>query len=319
MKLLFMEAPTMINKKKISFVIPVYQNEGSITETHSKIHKLFQEKLARFDYEIIFIDDGSTDNSLNEALKTKENDACVKILSFTRNFGQGSAIMAGLDEVSGDAIVNISADLQDPIELVPSMVEKWESGAEVVICHRINRHDDFASKLFSYIGYAVIRISVPQIPTGGFDYLLADRNVVDIFKSLKLQNFFFQADILWSGHRTCFIPYTRLARRHGRSQYNFTKKLNVFVNSIIATSYLPIRAMSFFGLLTSIGSIIYSILIFISWLIGGVPFKGWAPLMIVNLLIGGVIMTMLGIIGEYVWRINEEVRKRPHYIIRKKF
>lgn len=305
--------------KKISFVIPVYQNEGSIKETHKAINELFNNELSGYKYEVIFVDDGSTDGSLAEALRAKDADPNVIVISFTRNFGQMSAMLAGFREARGDAIISLSADLQDPIDLVPQMIEKWINGSEVVICYRIGREDDFLSKLFSHIAYSFIRISYPQIPKGGFDYLLVEKQVMDIFKATPLKIHFFQADILWGGHRTSFIPYNRVARKFGKSQYNFTKKLNVFINSIIATSYFPIRAMSLLGIMTAFSGVIYSIIILITWVLGGTPFKGWAPLMIVNLIIGGIIMTMLGVIGEYIWRINEEVRKKPDYVIRDKY
>ena len=309
----------MKKKFKISFVVAVYQNRGSVSETHRQICALFNDQLAGFSYEIIFVDDGSTDGSLDEAISLKEIDKHVKILSFTRNFGQMSAIVAGLREAAGEAIINVSADLQDPINLVPEMIGKWQDGAEIVICHRQDRHDDLLSTLFSKFAYSIMRLSVPKIPPGGFDYFLFDRGALDVFNSMNIKNRFLQADVLWSGHRTCFIPYTRLARTIGTSQYNFSRKFNAFVDSIIASSYLPIRAMSLLGIITSLLGLLYSFSIFVSWMFGRVPFKGWAPIMVVILVVGGVIMTMLGVIGEYIWRINEEVRKRPDYIIRKKY
>ena len=304
---------------KISFVIPVYQNEGAISKTYEKIQLVFASNLQGYEYEIVFVDDGSTDKSLEEILSLRKDDLRVKLIAFTRNFGQMAAMLAGFKDATGDAIINISADLQDPIDLIPQMVEKWRGGAETVICYRIDRADTFMAKISSRLAYSVLRMSFPQIPPGGFDFVLMDRKVMDEFNSVDVRHRFFQGDLLWTGYRTSFIPYARLQRTIGKSQYNFGKKLKNFLDALLDASYLPIRFISLMGIITSLLGVLYSFTILISWLKGDTPFQGWAPLMIVILLVGGMIMVMLGVIGEYVWRINEEVRKRPNYVIRKKF
>lgn len=304
---------------KVSFVIAVYHNEGSLAKTHSKIQTLFSTELRQYSYEIVFVDDGSKDGSLKEALNLRKSDSSVKVISFTRNFGQMAAMLAGFKEASGDAIINISADLQDPVELIPQMIEKWQGGAETVICYRTDRSDTLITKLFSRIAYGVLRISLPQIPPGGFDFVLMDRKVMNEFNATDVRHRFFQGDLLWLGYPTCFIPYVRFERTIGKSQYNFNKKLKNFLDAVLDASYLPIRFISLMGVITSGLGVIYSLSIAISWFRGETPFQGWAPLMIVILFIGGVTMVMLGVIGEYVWRINEEVRKRPNYVVRQKF
>lgn len=304
---------------KISFVVAVYHNEGALSKTHEKIRALFDSELARHDYEVIFVDDGSTDNSLREALAVRDGDPKVKIITFTRNFGQMAAMLAGFREATGDAVINISADLQDPIELVPQMVTSWQAGGEIVICYRTDREDAMLSKFFSRIAYGVLRMSLPQMPRGGFDYVLMDRKVMDAFNMIDVRHRFFQGDLLWTGYRTSLIPYVRLERTIGKSQYNFGKKLKNFLDAVLDVSYLPIRFISVTGLVISALGVLYSISIVISWFRGETPFEGWAPIMIAILVIGGMIMLMLGVIGEYVWRINEEVRKRPNYVVREKF
>ena len=304
---------------KISFVVAVYHNEGALSKTHAKIQEVFSNDLLAHEYEIVFVDDGSKDGSLREALYLREKDSRVKVVTFTRNFGQMAAMLAGFKEVTGDAVINISADLQDPAELIPQMVEKWQGGAEIVVCYRTDRSDTLFAKLFSRLAYGVLRLSMPQIPPGGFDFVLMDRKVMDEFNSIDVRHRFFQGDLLWTGYRTSFIPYVRLKRTIGKSQYNFGKKLKNFLDAVLDASYLPIRFISLIGLITSGLGVLYSATIVISWLRGETPFEGWAPLMIVILLVGGLIMVMLGVIGEYVWRINEEVRKRPNYVVRDKF
>lgn len=304
---------------KISFVVAVYHNEGALAKTHEKIKSVFDNQLTRHTYEIIFVDDGSKDGSLAEILRLRELDSNVKVITFTRNFGQMAAMLAGFKESIGDAVINISADLQDPVELIPQMIEKWETGSEIVICHRTDRSDSLFSKLFSKLAYAVLRMSLPQMPSGGFDFVLMDRKAMNAFNAVDVRHRFFQGDLLWTGYRTSLIPYVRLKRTIGKSQYNFGKKLKNFIDAVIDASYLPIRFISLVGVITSLLGVLYSISIAVAWLRGETPFEGWAPLMIVVLLVGGLIMVMLGVIGEYVWRINEEVRKRPNYVVRDKF
>lgn len=304
---------------KISFVVAVYHNEGALSQTHEKIRSVFSNELAQHEYEIVFVDDGSKDGSLREILSLREQDSRVKVITFTRNFGQMAAMLAGFREATGDAVINISADLQDPVELIPQMVEKWQGGSETVICYRTDRSDTLSAKLFSRLAYGVLRMSLPQIPPGGFDFVLMDRKVMDAFNAIDVRHRFFQGDLLWTGYRTSFIPYVRLKRTIGKSQYNFGKKLKNFLDAVLDASYLPIRFISMVGVITSMLGVLYSASIVFSWLRGETPFSGWAPIMIAILLVGGLIMVMLGVIGEYVWRINEEVRKRPNYVIRDKF
>jgi dolichol-phosphate mannosyltransferase len=304
---------------KISFVVPVYHNEGAISKTHEKIKSVFAKNLLHCEYEIVFVDDGSKDGSLNEILSLREGDPRVKAITFTRNFGQMAAMLAGFKEATGDAIINISADLQDPVELIPQMVKKWEEGSETVICYRTDRADTWSAKLFSWLAYGVLRMALPQIPPGGFDFVLMDRKVMDEFNAIDVRHRFFQGDLLWTGYRTSFIPYVRLQRTIGKSQYNFAKKLKNFLDALLDASYLPIRFISLMGVVVSALGVLYSATIIFSWLRGETPFQGWAPLMIAILLVGGMIMLMLGVIGEYIWRINEEVRKRPNYVVRGKF
>ena len=316
------EAPDVVlstKRKKISFVVAVYRNEGAITQTYNKMCSVFSAELRDYDYEIVFVDDGSDDGSLAEVLQLREQDERIKAITFTRNFGQMAAMLAGFQQASGDATINISADLQDPVELIPQMISKWEQGAEVVVCYRTDRSDKLSAKIFSKFAYGALRLSIPEIPPGGFDFVLMDRKALDEFNSIDVRNRFFQGDLLWTGYRTTFIPYVRLKRTIGKSQYNLRKKLKNFLDAFLDASYLPIRFISLAGIVTAAIGVLYSLTIVYSWLLGATPFSGWAPLMIVILVVGGLIMFMLGIIGEYIWRIYDEVRKKPNYIVRDRF
>ena len=302
--------------KRISFVLPVYRNERAVTLTYQQIRQVMTADLPRYGYEIVFVDDGSDDGSPAELAAIKAGDEHVRVVTFTRNFGQMAAILAGLKQASGDVIIQLSADLQDPIGLVPQMVAEHERGSEVVACHREHREDPWSRRVTSRALYAILRLSLPQIPAGGFDYILLDRKVVDAFNAVEVRNRFFQGDVLWFGYKTTFIPYTRPKRTIGRSQYTFAKKLKNSIDAILDSSYLPIRFMSLLGVLTAFVGFLYAVDIVYGRLRHNIPFTGWAPIMILILVIGGVLMLMLGIIGEYVWRIYDEVKGKPNYVVR---
>ncbi len=302
---------------KLSFVIPVFRNEGSITPTYQKLCELVQSM--QLDYELIFINDGSDDNSLNELIALHEKDSNVKVLSFSRNFGQVPALIAGWREVTGDAVISMSADLQDPIELIEEIIVKWKAGNEIVICHRNDREDSFIANKASLIFYKLMKYVNPKMPKGGFDFLLIDKKALDVLNQIDERNRFFQGDVLWLGFNVAYIPYNRLKRTIGKSQWTLSKKLKYFLDGLLNTSYMPIRVMSLLGIVFSLLGFVYAIVIAYNRLMHNTPFDGWAPIMILILIIGGLIMLMLGIIGEYVWRTYDETRKRPIYIIKDKF
>lgn len=302
---------------KLSFVIPVFRNEGSIFLTYEKTANLLS-KLS-LEAEFIFVNDGSDDNSLEELISLHHKDVKVKVISFSRNFGQVPAIIAGLKEVTGDAVVVMSADLQEPIELIEGMISKWKSGNEIVIGHRIDREDGFIANKASNIFYKLMKYVNPKMPEGGFDFILIDRKALNILNQIDERNRFFQGDILWLGFNTAFIPYTRLKRTIGKSQWTLSKKLKYFLDGLLNTSYIPIRLMSLLGICFSCFGFLYAIIIAYNRWVNETPFDGWAPIMILILIIGGLTMLMLGIIGEYVWRTYDETRKRPIYIIKDQF
>ncbi|ELC7323325.1 glycosyltransferase [Stenotrophomonas maltophilia] len=298
----------------ISYVVPVYNNSGSLRPTWESIRDLFQTELADHTYEIVFVNDGSQDNSWAEIMELAAEDNAVRPFRFTRNFGQVPAIIGGYQKSAGDAVINISADLQDPIELTVQMVRNWEAGFDVVIGHRNDRNDSIASNFFSKVAYGILRSSNRNIPEGGFDFVLMSRRATNTFLQYEGRNRYFQGDILWAGYRTALLPYARRKRTIGKSQYNFGRKLKLFLDYVIDGSYLPIRLMSLSGVLVSALGLLYAVVVLGAWALHTTPFPGWAPLMIAGLVIGGMIMLMLGVIGEYLWRILDEVKHKPMYI-----
>ena len=304
-------------KKLISFVIPVYRNEHSITPTYEKIRHLFESKLREFDFEMLFVDDGSDDHSLKVLVGLHNKDPRVRVVSFTRNFGQFAAIVVGFRHITGDAVVMVSADLQDPLELIVQMVTHWSQGAELAICHRTNREDGFFPKLFSRLAYSVIRVSFPTIPAGGFDYFLMDQKVVEAYNQIevRVRNRFLQGELLWYGFKTTYIPYKRTPRAIGKTKYHFKRKLRIFLDYFLFSSAIPIRTMSFLGFFTATLGFFQALTVVYARFLDKTPFPGWAPIVILILLIGGILMVMLGVIGEYIWRIYDEVRKKPDYVV----
>lgn len=303
-------------KATVSVVVPVFRNRDTLRPTFDGICAVHQQNFADLGLEVVFVDDGSDDGSWNElASLHAQHPHTISLVKLSRNFGQVSAILAGYAAAKGDAVVTLSADLQDPVALIATMVEHWQKGVEVVIAHREARNDDTAATLYSRIAYGIARNANPRIPAGGFDYLLLSRRAARLLCSFKGRHRFFQGDVLWLGLSTTFIPYERLRRPVGKSGWSFAKKFKYFTDLILDSSYLPIRLMSGLGFITAVLGLIYAVVIVWVWFQDSTPFSGWAPLMVTLLIIGGLIMMMLGMIGEYLWRIYDDVKLRPLYVV----
>lgn len=301
---------------KISVIVPVFKNLGTIYDTCEKIMQVFDLSLQEYCYEIVLVDDGSPDDSYHEMCRAQKlfPDKVV-LVKLTRNFGQIPAMLAGYKAATGKAVISVSADLQDPIDLMKDMVKKWEGGSEIVVAFRKQREDSTLARILSRLAYKIARSSNPSVPEGGFDYVLMSRKAVDLLLSYKGRHKFFQGDVLWAGLSSAFIPYTRKARPVGKSGYNFWQKYKMLIDWTLDASYLPIRFMSGLGIFTSLVGICYGFVIILAWFFQKTPFEGWAPLMIVMLVIGGMLMIMMGIIGEYLWRIYDDIRDKPLYVV----
>lgn len=305
--------------KLISFVIPVFRNEGSLKPTYLEITNVLKESRIDYDYEFYFVNDGSDDGSLKELLGIRDMDSKVKVIELSRNFGQVQAITAGLSQAKGDVVISLSADLQDPVDKIPEMIREFEMGNEVVICHRPVRHDNLMDKTFAHLYYQLMKTSNLRIPEGGFDLFLLSKRANSELLKINESNRYLHADILWLGFSVKLIPTIRRKRTIGQSQYPFFKRLKSLLVGYLNTSYLPIRAMSVLGFVFALMGFLYAVSITVSYFFHKTPFAGWSPIMILILIIGGLIMVMLGIIGEYLWRIYDEAKKRPYYIIKDKF
>lgn len=302
--------------KKLSVIIPVYYNEKSLPFLFDELSEV-EEKLLEKDVglELIFVDDGSGDRSLDELLKIKKKREATKIIKLTRNFGAVHASKTGFQFVTGDCFMIFAADLQDPPGLILNMVDKWLGGAKYVLCARTDRDDPIVSKFFSYIYYKLLRLFVVKdYPLGGYDMGLMDREILTYLQnsSKNINTPLFAYSL---GFKPEIIKYKRRERIHGKSRWTFSKKLKFFIDSILGLSIVPIRLISLIGIVVSLASFGYGSFIVINAIIGGTDVRGFATIVTLLSFLIGLVMVMLGVIAEYIWRIFDEVNKRPESVI----
>lgn len=302
--------------RKISIVVPVYFNSGSLPELFKAFIQL-KARLAKkgLGTEFIFVDDGSQDESLNLLLRFRKGRSDTKVIKLSRNFGSVHAIKVGYQQVKGDAFTCMSADLQDPPELVDAMVDHWLKGSKFVICERSSREDPLLSRLFSQIYYALVRRWViPGYPRGGFDIALLDRSLLG-FMTKSAKSAYSPLLAYWLGFKPAVIPYHRRARQYGRSRWTFGKKVSALLDVLLGFSIQPIRFISMIGIFISLLSFAYGTNVVVHALLGKVPVAGFASLAALIAFLVGLVILMLGIIGEYLWRIFEELNRRPEAVI----
>lgn len=303
-------------RKKVSIVVPCYFNELNIPETYSVIKKDVFENVKDIDFEIVFVDDGSKDRTFDELKKVHDIDSRVKIVKLSRNFGEFRAIIAGLSQATGDAMVVMSADLQDPPYLIVEMIQNWQAGEKVVIAARNKRNEPWIKNFFANTYYKIVRkLVIKDYPEQGFDFFLIDRSVSNILVNMQEKNSSIYVQLIWTGFNPKIIEYTRQAREKGKSMWSYRKRINLFIDTFIVFSYTPIRWISGFGFIMSISGFISALVLIYDKLTHGTNVAGWTSLMVVVLVLAGVQMIMLGVIGEYMWRNLDESRKRPLYII----
>jgi dolichol-phosphate mannosyltransferase len=307
-----------MNNVDYSIVIPVYYNEGCLIPLMRSLSTVVLQSHPNRSGEIIFVDDGSGDGSLQELQSIQQEfPAIVRIIKLTRNFGQIGATLAGYNHATGRCIITMAADGQDPPELINDMLRAFfDEDYEIVICARAGRGESIYRSLTSrFFYYLMRRLTFRNMPPGGFDVWLMGRRALQAFMRNGDAHPLLQGRVLWMGFKTKFLSYRRRERFAGTSRWTFGGKFTVLLDGIMAYSFAPIRVMSLAGCLFSLLGFIYAGLILIDSLLLGNPVKGWAPLMIVVLVIGGFQMIMLGVIGEYLWRTLAQVRGRDAYLI----
>ena len=304
--------------KKISVVIPMYCEEEVADICYKRVVNNLKKLSDRYSYEIIFINDGSKDSTLEILKKIASNDDNVKIISFSRNFGHQAAVTAGIRNVTGDAVIIMDADLQDPPELFNGMIEKWEEGYEVVYGKRRTREGESIFKLLTAKMFynTLNKLSEIEIPKDTGDFRLVDRKVIDVIATLPEHNKFLRGLFSWVGFNQYPYEYNRVNRVAGKTKYPFNKMFKLATDGILSFSAKPLKvvgAIGFFSVIVSIAILVYSIVSFVFKLNSLTP--GWTSIMCTMTFIGGIILISLGMIGEYIARIYEESLGRPEYII----
>jgi polyisoprenyl-phosphate glycosyltransferase len=298
-----------------SIVVPVFNEAESLPELHRRL-SLVMEKLGE-PWELILVNDGSTDASPEVMRGLAAQDSHVRVLRFARNFGHQIAVTAGMDASRGHAVVVIDADLQDPPEVIPELVAKWREGFELVYAVRRGREgESWFKKASASLFYRIIfRITDVRIPLDTGDFRLLDRKVVDVLDRMREKHRFLRGMGAWVGFRQVGVPYDRQARFAGQTKYPFRKMLRLALNAITGFSYLPLQMATYFGFVSA-GLAALAIPVVIILRIAGVhAFEGQATTLLAVLFLGGVQLISLGILGEYVGRIYDEVKGRPLYIL----
>lgn len=299
---------------KISIVIPVYYNADTLMLLYEDMKEKILGKLG--EYELVFVDDGSGDESweiMNEIRKLDANVRCVRL---SRNFGEHAALLAGLSVCTGDCAVTKQADLQEDSEIILEMYESWKKGNKVVLAVRKERDENIIKKAFAHMYYVLIHKFVEKrMPVGGCDCYLIDRQVIEVLERLDEKNSSLTLQVLWAGFKTDEIYFHRRDREIGKSRWTLAKKIKLVLDSMMSFSYFPIRFMSGLGVAYAILAVIMMIRVMIEKFTVGTPILGWASLMCVVLFSFGVMMLMMGILGEYVWRALDASRNRPPFLI----
>ncbi len=304
---------------QLSLIVPVYNESSNLDLFYERVLKVL--KPLNLSYEILFIDDGSKDDSLEKLLEIRGRDSNVKVVQFSRNFGKEIAVSAGLDLAEGKAAIPIDADLQDPPELIPSLLEKWKEGYDVVYAKRTKRMgESWLKRWTASLFYRLIaKMTNIDIPEDAGDYRLLSRAAVEQLKRLRERHRFMKGLFTWVGFKQTAVFFERDPRYSGKTKWNYWKLWNFAIEGITSFSYIPLQAASYLGLLVSVFAFFYGVFIIAFKLLHGIAVPGYASLMAAVLFLGGIQLLTLGILGEYIGRIYDEVKQRPLYVIHKTY
>jgi glycosyltransferase involved in cell wall biosynthesis len=302
--------------KKVSLLIPAYNEEETIPLLYNELNKVI-DKISGYEFEILFVNDGSSDNTLNILRNLRQRDTRVNYISFSRNFGKETAMAAGFDYVTGDATVILDADLQDPPELIKEMIYYWEKGYDDVYAKRRSREGETWFKKFTSAAFYKLLRKMTKIPiqedTG--DFRLLDRRAIESLKKLREKQRYTKGMFSWIGFNKKEILFDRKPRAAGKTKWNYLKLFNLALEGVTSFTTSPLRISTILGILVSVFSIVYMFIVLIKSLIWKDPVQGYPSMMVTILFLGGVQLVCLGIIGEYVGRIFNETKYRPLYII----
>ncbi len=302
----------------ISVVVPVYHNAASLRDVVERFQKVADQEPEEFEF--IFVDDGSRDNSFQVMMELTEFDSRVRAIKLVRNFGSNAAASAGIAYARGDAVVAISADLQDPPELIGDMLAHWRMGSKVVLAARSDREDPWFTKATSNMFWRMIRrFGLPNMPEQGCDYALLDREVLEALKHTHEPSAGLGM-VLWTGYEPAIIYYKRQQRleKYGTSGWSLSKRITYLIDYFVSFSHMPIRAASLLGFGMAFLGFLYACVIIVSRVVYGSETelaRGWYSMIVVLLLVSGVQLIMTGVLGEYLVRTLESTRQRPSYLV----
>ena len=314
-----MPPPTTDRRSLLSVVVPCFDEEAVVRETHSRLIAVLGE-VPDLDFELVYVDDGSRDATLDILRALHANDARVRVIALSRNFGHQIAVSAGLAETNGDAVAVIDADLQDPPEVLLRMLERWREGADVAYGVRSAREGETAFKRWTASAFyrLLSRLTDVSIPLDTGDFRLMDRKVVDAFSAMPERDRFVRGMVAWTGFRQEPVHYRRAARAAGETKYPLRKMLHLAADSVFSFSLLPLRLavwLGFFAAALALLGVAYG---FAIRLIANTWVPGWAALFVAILFLGGVQLMLIGVLGEYVGRIYGEVKRRPLYFVKER-
>ena len=301
---------------RLSVVVPAYNEEQSLAEFHKRLSAVLDGVDGAS--EILYVNDGSSDDTLALLNTLRESDPRVGIIDLSRNFGKEVALTAGLDHARGEAVVVIDADLQDPPELIPEFIERWKQGYDVVYAQRASREgESWLKKLTAHVFYRLIqRISRVRIPADTGDFRLLSRRAVEALKRLPEQHRFMKGLFAWIGYAQVAVPYHRDRRFAGKSKWSYWRLWNLAVEGITSFTIAPLKIATYAGLFTALAAFVYGLVIIYKTLVYGNPVAGYPSLMAVILFLGGVQLMTIGIIGEYLGRMFDETKGRPLYLVK---
>ncbi|MBL1208476.1 glycosyltransferase family 2 protein [Geminocystis sp. GBBB08] len=307
------------NQPDLSLLIPCYNEEENLEKLFSHLQLVLNP--LNLDYEIVCINDGSKDDTLQQLINYHRQDNRIKIINLSRNFGKEIAMSAGLDYTTGKVVIPIDAELQDPPELIIDLMAKWREGYDMVYAVRKSRQGEswLKKKTADYFYSIIGKISVIPIPPNTGDYRLLDEKVVKALRQLPEKNRFMKGLFSWVGYRQAAIYFERLPRYGGKSSFNYWKLWNFALDGITSFSSIPLKIWSYFGVFISLIALLYGLFLLLKTLIFGIDLPGYASTIVAILFLGGIQLITLGVMGEYIARIYEEVKGRPLYLIRETY
>ena len=306
-----------MTRSLVSVVVPVYFNAASLPRLAERLRAIAD--VADFEMEAIFVDDGSGDESWERIREITDSWPAARGVRLTRNFGSQMAITAGLAEARGEAAAVLSADLQEPPELLPDMVAAWRKGATAVLAVRRSRPEGLATRAAAGFYYRTLRrLAFSDMPSGGFDCFLIGRPAIDFLVESREIHTSLPGLLLWGGFATALVPYDRVAREDGSSRWTAAKKIKYFMDAVISFSYAPLRWMSVAGAAMALAAFGYSVFLILYKLVHGQPIQGWTSLMVALAFFSGVQLLSLGVLGEYLWRTLDAARARKGFLVRER-